>query len=95
MAAVVVGIGLPTGGHHSVWAKPLPRGGLLAVPDNPAALDRPAVVKTFDGVRGQIKVPALARSGCLDAAARSLAASFNTDVIPASAPSTCGHVDWG
>jgi hypothetical protein len=47
MAAVVAGIGLLTGGQDSMLAKPSPRGGLVAVPDKPAALNRPPLVKTW------------------------------------------------
>jgi hypothetical protein len=95
VALVVLAVGLLTGGHDGVSAKPLPRGGLVAVPEAPAVLNRPAVLKTLNGVRAAIKVPALARSGCLDAAAATLAESFDTDAIPTSAPSMCGRMDWG
>jgi hypothetical protein len=95
MALVVLAVGLVTGGRDGVSAKPLPRGSLVAVPEAPAVLNRPAVVRTFDGVRGEIKAPALTPSGCLDGVAASLAGSLNTDAIPASAPSTCARIDWG
>jgi len=88
-------VGLLTGGHDGVSAEPLPRGGLVAVLEAPAVLNRPAVLKTLNGVRAAIRVPALVRSGCLDAAAATLAMSLNTGVIPTSAPNTCGRIDWG
>jgi hypothetical protein len=69
-----------------VSAKPLPRGGLVAVPEQSAVLNGPAVLKTFDGVRGVVKAPPLTRSGCLDTAATSLAASFNGGTVVTTAP---------
>jgi hypothetical protein len=96
LALVLLAVGPLAGGRDSVSAKPLPRGGLVAVPDRPAALNRPAVVKSFNGVRAEVKAaPALTRSGCLDTAAASLAASFSGGAVPTSAPSVCGRVDWG
>jgi hypothetical protein len=84
-----------TGVHAGVSAKPLPRGVLVTVPDKPAVLNRTAVVKTLDGVRADIKVPALSASACLDGVARWLAASLNTGAVPTTTPATCGHLDWG
>jgi hypothetical protein len=65
------------------------------VPDKPAVLNRPVVVKSFNSVRAEVKAPALTRSGCLDTAAASLAGSFGAGAVPTSAPSVCGRVDWG
>jgi hypothetical protein len=95
MALVALTVGLVIGGRDGLSAKPLPRGSLVAVPDKPAVLNRPAVVKTFDGVRAEVQAPALARSDCLDAAAGSLAASFGGGAVPTMAPTTCGRADWG
>jgi hypothetical protein len=92
---VVLAVGMLTGVHAGVSAKPLPRGVLLSVPDKPAVLNRPAVEKKLDGVRAEIKLPAMSVSACLDGVARSLAASFNTGAVPTTTPATCGHVDWG
>jgi hypothetical protein len=58
-------------------------------------LNRPAVVKTVDGVRADLKLPALSASACLDGVARSQAALFNAGAVPTTAPATCGQVDWG
>jgi hypothetical protein len=95
VALVVVAVGLLSGGRQGAGAKPLPRGGLVAVADRPAALNRPAVLKAFDGPRAEVKAPALMPSGCLDGVAATLVASLNTDAIPTSAPSPCGQVQWG
>jgi hypothetical protein len=62
VALVVMAVQVLTGRQDSVSAKPLPRGGLVAVPDNPAALNRRGVVKTLDGIRAEVKAPALAGS---------------------------------
>jgi hypothetical protein len=95
MALVVLSVGLLTGGRDGVSAKPLPRGSLVALPDKPAVLNGPAVVTAFNGVRGEIKAPALTRSSCLDGVAVTLAGSFNTGTVPSSAPTGCGRIDWG
>jgi hypothetical protein len=95
VALVVMAVQVLTGRHDSVSAKPLPRGALVAVPDSPAALNRPGAVKTLNGIRAEIKAPALAGSACLDGVAASLAGSFNTGTVPNSAPGTCGRIDWG
>jgi hypothetical protein len=95
VALVIMAVQVLTGRHHSVSAKPLPRGALVAVPDNPAALNRPGAVKTLGGIRAEIKAPALAGSACLDGVAASLAGSFNNGTVPSSAPGTCGRIDWG
>jgi hypothetical protein len=95
MALVVLTVALLTGGQDGVSAKPLPRGSLVAVPDKPAVLNGPAVVTAFNGVRGEIKAPALTRSDCLDGVAATLAGSFNTGAVPNSAPTGCGRIDWG
>jgi len=94
MALVVLTVGLVIGGRDGASAKPLPRGAMVAVPDKPAVLNRPAVVKSFDGVRAEVKAPALTRSGCLDSVAGSLAGSFGGGAVPTNAPSVCGRVDW-
>jgi hypothetical protein len=95
MALVALSVGLVIGGRDGVSAKPLPRGSLVAVPDKPAVLNRPVVVKSFNSVRAEVKAPALTRSGCLDTAAASLAASFGWGAVPTMAPTTCGRIDWG
>jgi hypothetical protein len=94
-ALVVVAVGMVTGRHDSVSAKPLPRGGLVAVPERSAVLNGPAVLKAFGGVRGVVKAPPLTRSGCLDTAATSLASSFNSGTVATTASTGCGRVDWG
>jgi hypothetical protein len=95
VALVVVAVGLLSGGRQGAGAKPLPRGGLVAVADRPAALNRPAVLEAFGGPRAEVKAPALAGSGCLDAAAGSLVASFDAGTVPSSVPTTCGRNEWG
>ena len=95
VALVVLAVQLLCGDGLHATAKPLPRGPLVAVADKPAALNRPAVVTTVDGVRADLKLPALSASACLDGLARSLAALFHTGAVPTRAPATCGRVDWG
>jgi hypothetical protein len=95
VALVVMAVQVVTGRHDSVSAKPLPRCALVAVTDRPAVLNRPAVMKTVNGVRVGVKDAALTRAFCLDGVARSLAASFNTGAVPTTTPATCGHVGWG
>ena len=95
VALVVLAVALLSGGQDGASAKPLPRGSLVAVPDKPALLNRPAVVRAFNGVRGEIKAPALTPSSCLDGVAAGLAGSFNTGTVTSSAPTGCGRIDWG
>jgi hypothetical protein len=65
MAAVVAGIALLTGGQDGVSAKPSPRGGLVAVPDKPAALNRPPLVKTWPAPKVVPPANTVPGSGCV------------------------------
>jgi hypothetical protein len=98
LTLVVVGLVVVSGGGVSagpVSAGPVPRGGLVAVPQRPAVLDRSAVMKTVDGVRGAVAAAALTGSVCLDGVAGALAGAFDAGAVPGSAPSGCGRVEWG
>ena len=93
LALVVVGL-VPVGGG-GVSARPVPRGGLVAVPQRTVVLDRSAVMRVLDGVRGAVTAAAFTGSGCLDGVAGALAASFGAGSLPSAAASGCGRVEWG
>jgi hypothetical protein len=68
---VAVIVLLRTGARTS--AAPLPRGGVVTVPDRPPALNADTVRSQLNGVRKEAGLPALQRSSCLDGVAASAA----------------------